>query len=411
MREWKSPLLSRANEAFRASCTPEQKHAFAQFCADQAAWLDDYALFDALRHRFGPDKKWTEWDKTLVKRIPGALAKARELLAKQIECEQFIQWVFYSQWSALRAHCASLGLRVLGDIPIYVSPDSADVWAHPKQFLLGEDGKPTAVAGVPPDYFSQTGQLWGNPIYNWQELERSGFHWWIERFRGTFRLYDALRLDHFRGFEAYWQVAAGEATAINGQWLKAPGEKLFRAVTNALGPLEIVAENLGVITPEVEALRRKFSYPGMAILEFAFSVEGNAACYRPHNLEREMIAYTGTHDNDTIVGWWNSNGGDSTRSAEDIRQREGLHAALPGPLRRTDRVEDDARPIRIDRAGCDSPNAGCPWTGQRIAHESARHGKRKLDLANASRRFRFSNRSNACEIFWTSMIESPQPAK
>jgi 4-alpha-glucanotransferase len=219
----------------------------------------------------------------------------------------------------------------MGDIPIYVSQESSDVWAHPRQFLLDGNGKPKVVSGVPPDYFSETGQLWGNPIYDWKEIERTGFRWWIERFRGTFRLFDLLRVDHFRGFEAFWEVPAKEDTAINGRWVKAPGEKLFQAVIAELGPLEIVAEDLGDISAEVIQLRKQFHFPGMAILQFAFGIEGNAANYRPHNLEREMIAYTGTHDNDTVMGWWNSKGGDSTRTEEEIQQEREFALSYLGP--------------------------------------------------------------------------------
>jgi 4-alpha-glucanotransferase len=321
VREWKLARLLTAFENFACHRTGEELHSFQQFCADQANWLDDYALFMVLRSHFD-DETWTRWDRPFALRNPGALAKAREKYAAEIECQKFWQFLFYKQWLNLRRHCSGKGIRIVGDIPIYVSHDSADVWAQPTQFQLDESGNSLLVSGVPPDYFSETGQLWGNPIYNWQEMERSGFHWWIQRFRGTFHLYDALRIDHFRGFEAFWEVPATEKTAVNGRWVKAPGEKLFRTVTAALGEMEIIAENLGVITPEVEALRMKFNYPGMAILQFAFGIEGNAANYRPHNLERQVVAYTGTHDNDTTVGWWNSSGGDSTRSEEDIRKEK-----------------------------------------------------------------------------------------
>jgi 4-alpha-glucanotransferase len=322
VRAWKLPLLAVAFETFKKQRSQAQWHSFQQFCADQGAWLDDHALFIVLRRHFGSDKSWTQWDKPLLRRNPVALARAREEFAGDIECQKYWQFVFYRQWVDLRRHCAARGIRIMGDIPIYVSHESADVWSHPRQFLLDQHGNATSVSGVPPDYFSKTGQLWGNPIYNWTEMEQSGFHWWIQRFQGTFRLYDVLRVDHFRGFEAFWEVPAGEKTAVNGRWVKAPGEKLFRAVTTALGELEIVAENLGDITPEVEALREKFHYPGMAILQFAFGVDGNATSYRPHNLEREVVVYTGTHDNDTVVGWWNSEGGDSTRTDDDIRREK-----------------------------------------------------------------------------------------
>jgi 4-alpha-glucanotransferase len=328
VRAWRVPLLMKAYETFvRAG----KSRAFDQFCADHSIWLEDYSLFMALRDKFGADKSWTEWEPDVVRRNPGALARYRQELADEVECQKFLQFTFYRQWDALRQHCASAGVRIMGDIPIYVSQNSADVWSHPKQFLLDENGNPTAVSGVPPDYFSEDGQLWGNPIYNWEEMARSGFEWWINRFRGTFRLYDLLRVDHFRGFEAFWQVPANETTAKNGKWVKAPGEKLFRSVAAELGELDIVAENLGDITPEVEELRKKLNFPGMAILQFAFGIEGNAASYRPHNLIRHVVAYTGTHDNDTSMGWWESSGGDSTRSEDDIRREKEFTEMYLGP--------------------------------------------------------------------------------
>jgi 4-alpha-glucanotransferase len=331
VRLWKLPLLTQAYRTFRDSAAEASRHAFDEFCADHAAWLEDYALFVALRNRFGPQKSWTCWEKNVVVRNPGTLASYREELADEVNCQKYWQFLFYRQWDDLRQYCRARGVRIVGDIPIYVALNSADVWAHPEQFLLDENRQAKAVSGVPPDYFSETGQLWGNPIYNWREMERSGFHWWIERFRGTFRLFDIVRVDHFRGFQAYWEIPAGEKTAVNGKWVNAPGEKLFHAVSFELGALDIIAENLGVITPEVEALRKKFHLPGMAILQFAFGIEGNAASYRPHNLERDLIAYTGTHDNDTIMGWWNSCGGDSTRSEEDVRQEKEFTLNYLGP--------------------------------------------------------------------------------
>ncbi len=236
VREWKTPLLQKAYQSFRGARSREIEHEFQQFCADHGAWLDDYALFVALREHIGGSGNWTSWDKDLSRRNPATVARYREQLSDAIERQKYWQFLFYKQWASLRRHCAKRGIRIIGDIPIYVSHDSSDVWAHAQQFLLDADGNPAAVSGVPPDYFSKTGQLWGNPIYNWEEMERSGFDWWIERFRGTFRLYDALRVDHFRGFDAYWEVPAGEATAVNGKWVKAPGERLFNAVTTALGP-------------------------------------------------------------------------------------------------------------------------------------------------------------------------------
>jgi 4-alpha-glucanotransferase len=215
----------------------------------------------------------------------------------------------------------------MGDVPIYVAHDSADVWAHPELFQLDEHGNPLAVAGVPPDYFSSTGQLWGNPIYRWDRLAETGYRWWVERMRAAFSQVDLVRLDHFRGFEAYWEVPASEPTAIGGRWVQGPGADLFVALQEALGELPVVAENLGVITPEVEAIRTRFGFPGMAVLQFAFGKDPQAPDFKPHNYPRNRVAYTGTHDNDTVVGWWTSSGaGDSTRTPEDVR-KEREHAA------------------------------------------------------------------------------------
>ncbi|WP_291990647.1 4-alpha-glucanotransferase, partial [Luteitalea sp.] len=225
----------------------------------------------------------------------------------------------------IRTHCAAKGIRLMGDLPIYVAHDSADVWAAPHYFKLRDDGRPDVQAGVPPDYFSATGQLWGNPIYNWDAMQADGFQWWIRRIRALFEMVDVVRIDHFRGFESFWEVPGDAETAINGQWVSAPGDALFTAVTAALGPLPIVAENLGVITPEVEALRHKFGYPGMAILQFAFGADGSANDFQPHRYPREMVVYSGTHDNDTAVGWWNAEAGaDSTRTAEMIEAEKAF---------------------------------------------------------------------------------------
>jgi 4-alpha-glucanotransferase len=212
----------------------------------------------------------------------------------------------------------------MGDVPIYVAHDSADVWSHPDLFYLDEQGRPTRQAGVPPDYFSATGQLWGNPIYRWDRIRESGYLWWIERFRSALNYFDMVRLDHFRGFEAYWEVPAGESTAMNGRWLKGPGAELFRVLTGELGDLPILAENLGVITPEVEAIRDEFGFPGMAILQFAFGKDPQGPSFRPHNYPRNVAAYTGVHDNDTVMGWWTGGAGDSTRSAEDVRKEHAF---------------------------------------------------------------------------------------
>jgi 4-alpha-glucanotransferase len=281
--EYKMPLLR------KASCGGKE---FDDFCEREGWWLDDFALFMALKEANG-GVAWHRW--TNQTPAPGA-----ELAHKSI------QFWFSRQWRAVKSYANGHGIRIMGDVPIYVAHDSADVWAHREFFRLRETGEPEFVAGVPPDYFSATGQLWGNPIYRWDVLERDGYRWWIERLRATFAQVDLVRLDHFRGFEAYWEVPGCEQTAIRGKWVKGPGSKLFRVLTRELGDLAIVAENLGVITPEVEAIRHEFEFPGMSILQFAFGDDPQAPTFRPHNYPCEIVAYTGTHDNDTTVGWWNS---------------------------------------------------------------------------------------------------------
>jgi 4-alpha-glucanotransferase len=239
--------------------------------------------------------------------------------------------VFFEQWQALRAYGRERDIRIIGDIPIYVAHDSADVWANCRYFLLDEHGQPQQIAGVPPDYFSATGQLWGNPIYNWPLLKSENYRWWVERIGAALRLYDFVRIDHFRGFEAYWEVPGGDETAENGRWVKGPGRELFFALKEGLGDLPIIAENLGVITPEVEAIRHEFGFPGMAILQFAFGNDPQAPTFKPHNYVRDLVAYTGTHDNDTVAGWWASSGpGDSIRTPEDVEKEHASARAYLG---------------------------------------------------------------------------------
>jgi 4-alpha-glucanotransferase len=315
----KTPALNEmARTILRSS--PSELGEFESFVEQQRDWLDDYALFRALKDRFG-GVAWPKWDREFVAREPSALRKAETELADEIAVHRVLQFIFFRQWTALRKRCAERKIRVMGDLPIYVAHDSADVWVHPEYFHLDENGNATKVAGVPPDYFSATGQLWGNPIYHWERMAADGYSWWVERFRGAFRMFDMLRVDHFRGFEAYWEVPGGEKTAQNGTWVKGPGAALFEAVEAKLGRLPILAENLGVITPEVEAIRERFGFPGMAILQFAFGNDPQGPSFRPHNYPRNLVAYTGTHDNDTVVGWWTSKAGlASIRSAEDIRK-------------------------------------------------------------------------------------------
>ncbi len=318
--QWKLPLLKKAAATFAGNASPERRAAFEKFCRQNAGWLDSYALFIALKEAHGGSAVWNKWEREIAFRKPEAVARWKDRLEPEISAQKYAQYQFFTQWSALRSYCRERKIQVMGDIPIFVAHDSADVWAHPGLFRLDAAGIPTAQAGVPPDYFSATGQLWGNPIYNWKKMAQMGYTWWIERFRAALRLFDIIRLDHFRGFEAYWEVPAGEQTAMNGTWVKGPGASLFEAVQNTLGDLPIVAETLGVITPEVTSLRDQFGFPGMGILQFAFGVDPQAPDFKPHFFPHNFVAYTGTHDNDTTLGWWTSTGeGDSTRTQANIQ--------------------------------------------------------------------------------------------
>ena len=302
--------LERAAACFARDGTPPQRAALAEFVAAQRAWLDDYALFMALceAHAW---RDWCDWPPALAARQPAALAAAGSEHAQRIHFWQFCQWVFFRQWLALKAYANERGVEIVGDAPIFIAHQSAEVWANQTLFELGPDGRPTVVAGVPPDYFSATGQRWGNPLYRWSEHAEDGYAWWVDRVRRTLELVDIVRIDHFRGFAAHWEIAAEESTAVKGRWVPGPGERLFKAVTKALGPMPIIAEDLGVITPDVDALRRKFAFPGMRILQFAFA--GNPQDrYLPHNHEPDTVVYTGTHDNNTTAGWW-AEAGDTER--------------------------------------------------------------------------------------------------
>ena len=292
------------------------------FVREQDAWLPDYALFMALKEAHG-GAAWTSWEHGAARREPASLRTWRNTLRPAIERCYKEQYVFFAQFRALRAVCAEHHIQLMGDVPIYVAHDSADVWANRSLFTLHDDGTLKVQAGVPPDYFSTTGQLWGNPLYDWDAMARDGYRWWIDRMRASLSMFDVVRLDHFRGFDAFWEVPAADTTAVNGRWVQGPGAALFTALTAALGPMPIVAENLGLITPEVEALREQFGYPGMAILQFAFN--DPASDFLPHRHDRALVVYTGTHDNDTTVGWWNSSGAsDSTRAPEDVEREKAF---------------------------------------------------------------------------------------
>jgi 4-alpha-glucanotransferase len=322
-------LLRKAAERFFNSASADDRELYDRFCQSNAPWLDDFALFMAAKNAHDL-VTWTEWDPALARREPAALASWRERLASDVAAQRYWQFEFHRQWCALQEYCHVRGVRIMGDVPIYVAHDSADVWSHPELFCLDENGRPTKQAGVPPDYFSTTGQLWGNPIYRWDRLRETGYAWWIERFRAALAIFDMVRLDHFRGFEAYWEIPACEPTAMNGRWVRGPGADLFHVLKRELGDLPIVAENLGVITPEVEAIRNEFSFPGMAILQFAFGTDPQGPSFQPHNYVHNLAAYTGGHDNDPVVGWWTGGVGDSTRSAEDVRKEHDFARAYLG---------------------------------------------------------------------------------
>ncbi|MFP5230193.1 MAG: 4-alpha-glucanotransferase [Acidobacteriota bacterium] len=298
----KLPLLEEAARNFLRHHTPEDWAAFDAYCTTNATWLNDWAMYTVLRRKFDY-ASWNNWPNEVKHRDPAALDRLRQEYGEDLATAQALQFAFNQQWSALREYCAARDILFIGDIAIFVNYDSADVWTHPELFELTPDLAPIRVAGVPPDYFSATGQRWGNPLYKWDVLQHSGFAWWVDRIRRAKFLYDVIRLDHFRGFEAYWAIPAQDSTAVNGEWIKAPGAALFQALRDRLGELPFIAEDLGLITKEVDALREQFSLPGMKVLQFGFSGRG-AHIHLPHQFVTNTVAYTGTHDNDTTRGWW-----------------------------------------------------------------------------------------------------------
>jgi 4-alpha-glucanotransferase len=300
---YKYPLLRKAYGNFSAQNDRLQAIRFGNFCLKHQHWLEDYAFYMALKVNQG-GKAWSEWDRPLTTRDADTLQRYREHLSDEINFYRFVQFLFFSQWLELKAYANLNDIRIFGDIPLYVAFDSAEAWARSELFEFDEKLNPITVAGVPPDYFSETGQLWGNPIYDWDRLEETGFAWWIDRIRSSFLLYDILRIDHFRGLAAYWAVPYGETTAVKGEWVRARGREMLEAVTDALGELPIVAEDLGVITPDVEELRDDFGMPGMKILQFAFD-SGEENEFIPHTYDKNTVVYTGTHDNDTTLGRFN----------------------------------------------------------------------------------------------------------
>ncbi len=312
--DYKRKLLQQAFEQFQLYGLGDQREAFEAFCMEQSAWLDDFAMFMALKnyHVEHEGGVWNTWPQDIAQHQPQAIVWWSENLATEIRMHKFLQYLFFNQWLELKAYANDRGIRIVGDIPIFVAFDSADVWANSGLFTLNDDGSPSVVAGVPPDYFSETGQRWGNPLYRWYEMSQDNYAWWTARLKMSFTQADIVRIDHFRGFDAYWEIPASEPTAVIGKWIKGPGQAFFEAMEHNLGELPLIAEDLGLITPEVIALRDRFHFPGMKILQFAFGGERNSG-FLPHHFNSNCVVYTGTHDNETVRGWFSN-------SSEDERQ-------------------------------------------------------------------------------------------
>jgi 4-alpha-glucanotransferase len=300
--EKKIPLIEEAAANFLDRASDDQRLRFQKFCNDNISWLQDYAMYTVLR-RLNGYASWHHWPEEYARRKGDALARLMNEHGRELAIEQCVQFFFSEQWTALRNYCCDRDIKILGDVAIFVSYDSADVWTHPDLFELDENLLPLRVSGVPPDYFSASGQRWGNPLYRWDLMKERGFDWWVARIRRSLALYDLIRLDHFRGFEAYWSIAADEPTAVNGQWVKAPGHELFQRLRDVFGNLPFIAEDLGVITKEVDELREHYGMPGMRILQFGFGDRGSHI-YLPHRFVPNTVTYTGTHDNNTTLGWW-----------------------------------------------------------------------------------------------------------
>ncbi|MCY4466165.1 MAG: 4-alpha-glucanotransferase [Chloroflexi bacterium] len=360
-------MLAKAHRRFRDRPDTLLQAAFEQFVARNRYWLEDFALFIALKqaHQLRP---WVEWEVKLRRRDPAALKWAAGEYAQNIDLEHFRQWLFHRQWSAIKAYANGRGIRLFGDLPIFVAHDSADVWARQDDYLLDTDGQPTAVAGVPPDYFSPTGQRWGNPLYRWDVMAADGYNWWLQRLRFLLRLVDSVRIDHFRGFEAYWRIPATEPTAVKGAWMPGPSHRFFKTILSELGELPIIAEDLGVITPGVEKLRDDFGLPGMKVLQFAWSDSANP--FLPHNHKTNCIVYTGTHDNNTTRGWWESEVAAETRAFVEAYLGHEVHDIV----------------WTLARVGMRSPARACILPMQDVLGlgESARMNKPGLPAGNWS---------------------------
>ncbi|MCP4362756.1 MAG: 4-alpha-glucanotransferase, partial [Chloroflexi bacterium] len=322
--DYKTALLKEAYLHFQKQGTAEQQEALQKFNAENSFWLDDYALFMALKneHKQHEGGVWSSWPQEIALRQPKAMKAWAEKLANEVALHKFRQHIFFKQWLALKSYANLRGIQIVGDIPIFVAYDSADVWANPHLFFLDAAGQPTVIAGVPPDYFSETGQRWGNPLYRWDWMQENDYAWWEARLDMSFVQADIVRIDHFRGFDAYWEIPADEPTAVVGRWVKGPGASIFKRLQEKLGDLPLIAEDLGVITPEVETLRDEFDFPGMKILQFGFGGERNSS-FLPHSFGRNCVVYTGTHDNETTVGWYHN-------ASEDEQDHARRYMAVNG---------------------------------------------------------------------------------
>ncbi len=315
VKKFKEKLFKKAYKSFKSK---NDLKDFIEFCSGNSYWLKDFALFMAIKDYYG-GVAWSEWDKDIAKREAVAVKKYSEMLSEEIEYQQFLQYMFFTQWKELKKYANSRGISIVGDLPLFISNDSSDAWAQPELFEIDEYGVSQKVAGVPPDYFSETGQFWGNPHYKWDVMEKDDYKWWRDRFAAMLETVDSIRIDHFRGFESYWEIPGTEKTAVNGKWVKAPGSKLFNKVIEYLGDISIIAEDLGFITQEVMDLKDEFSFPGMKILQFTFGL-GAEERFLPHNYEESSVVYTGTHDNDTTIGWYKKTLATEPEAVEQMKQ-------------------------------------------------------------------------------------------
>ena len=321
---FKNSLLNKSFDIFEIKANSTQLNDFAAFSKNNAWWLDNYSLFMALRD-FNNLSPWNTWDKDIRSWLPETIEHWNTKLSREIRFHKYLQYLFSKQWSELKTYCHGKGVKIIGDVPIYVALDSAEVWSNPHVFYINDNCQPTIVAGVPPDYFSNTGQLWGNPLYRWDIMLKDGFTWWVERLKTEFKLVDIIRLDHFRGFEKYWAVPASDTTAINGTWVQGPGIELFHTIQKAIGDIPVITEDLGMITPEVKILRDELGFPGMKVLQFAFGDESSTNEYKPHNYIRNCVVYTGTHDNNTTIGWFNGEDIGVTTRSKSTMDKERQH--------------------------------------------------------------------------------------